>query len=265
MDWLRDWSGDEEPLTRLLCFPPAGGGAQGYRSWPKLLPPHLGVVTVELPGHGARRDEPLVSTLPGLLGGGLLDEVRILLDRPVVVFGHSMGGIVGAEVCRALLAQDGWRPLLFVAAGCAAPDLPSVPDFDTRLTDKGILDFLRDAGGTPADILDNEEYLAMIRPVVRADLTAIAHRELSAQPRLGCPVRSYVGSDDPRVSADRALGWEIESDGDFQQCTFPGGHFFVQDRVEMMLSRLQRDIGDVLHRIRTAAVTPRAQRNPVAG
>ncbi|MET7990803.1 alpha/beta fold hydrolase [Amycolatopsis sp. NPDC005232] len=263
MEWLRDLSGAHEPVTTLLCFPPAGGGAYGYRNWARRLPAHFGVVAVELPGHGSRLGEPLVSTLPGLLGGGLLGEVRTLLDRPVVVLGHSMGAIVAAALCRALLAEDGWRPLLFVAAGCAAPDLPSVPDYDMRMTDQGILDFLRDAGGTPSGILGNEEYLAMIRPVVRADLDAIAHRDLGARPRLGCPVRSYVGGEDPRVSADRAAGWVAESDGDFEQCTFPGGHFFLHDNAEMVLSRLQRDIGDVRHRAR--GTRQAGSRNPVAG
>ncbi|MFJ8044034.1 thioesterase II family protein [Kitasatospora sp. NPDC096147] len=230
----------------MLCFPPAGGSAQPYRAWSKLLPAHIGVVAVELPGHGSRMGEPPVDTLPGLIAGGLLGEVKTLLDRPLVVFGHSMGAIVGTELSRLLLTDVGWRPLLLVAAGCGSPDLPSVPDYETRMTDEGILAFLRQVGGTPASILDNEEYLAMLRPVVRADFESIAHRDLAASPRLGCPVRAYVGDADPRVDRERAAGWEIEGNGDFELCTFPGGHFFVQERVDMVLSRLQRDIGDAL-------------------
>jgi surfactin synthase thioesterase subunit len=244
MEWLRDWSAGDE-MMRVLCFPPAGGSAQPYRRWAKLLPSHIGVVAVELPGHGSRMGEPVVDSLPGLLAG-LLPEVETLLDKPMLVFGHSMGAIVGTEVCRGLLVAHGWRPLMLVAAACAAPDLPSVPDYDTRMTDEGILNFLTLMGGTPSDILDNDEYLSMIRPVVRGDLEAIAHRELDSSPRLGVPVRAYVGADDRRVTREKASGWVIESDTDFDMCTFPGGHFFVQDRVDMVLSRLRRDIGDAL-------------------
>lgn len=244
MEWLRDFSAGDEAV-RVLCLPPAGGSARPYRRWADLLPAHVGVVAVELPGHGSRLDETPLDDLPALIEG-MLPEVRELLDRPLMVFGHSMGALVGVELCRALLVERDWSPLMFVAAGCASPDLPSVPDYDTRMTDEGILDFLTQVGGTPPDILGNDEYLGMIRPVVRADLEAMAHRKLDVQPRLGCAVRAYLGAEDLRVTADRAEGWVIESDGDFDRCTFPGGHFFVQDHVETMLSRLRRDLAEAL-------------------
>ncbi|SFW72917.1 thioesterase II family protein [Amycolatopsis australiensis] len=256
MEWLRDHSAGDETV-RVLCLPPAGGSARPYRRWAGLLPGHVGVVAVELPGHGDRLTETPIDDLPTLIQG-MLPEVRTLLDRPLVVFGHSMGALVAAELCRALLVEREWRPLLLVAAGCMSPDRPSVPDYVTRMTDEGILDFLTKVGGTPPDILANDEYLGMIRPVVRADLEAIAHRDVDASPRLGCAVRAYLGADDPRVDAEQAAGWAIESDGDFGMCTFPGGHFFVQDHVETVLSRLRRGLAEALRmrgRDRTPAIS----------
>jgi surfactin synthase thioesterase subunit len=244
--WLRDWSRSDDIAVRVLCLPPAGGGAHVYRRWPDRLPGHIGVVAVELPGHGSRLREAPLTSLPDLVNGGLQDEVTELLDRPLVVFGHSMGAVVGFELCRSIRRGRDWRPAGFVAAGCDAPDTLVHKDYVGRMTDEGLLRFLRDMGGTPSAILGNEEYLAMLRPILRADLTALAGRVPVSEPPLGCPVRAYLGSADGSVTLERVCGWAPESGGDFAIRSFPGTHFFVQEAEERVLDRLQHDIREWL-------------------
>jgi surfactin synthase thioesterase subunit len=242
MSWLRDWSRGDGVTMRILCLPPAGGGAHLYRHWPRRLPRHIGVVAVELPGHGSRVAEPPLHSITELLADGLCTEVETLLDLPMVVFGHSMGAVVGFDLCRALRRALGWRPAGLVVAGCDAPDTLVHKDYASQMTDAGITGFLRSRGGTPEAILGKEEYLAMLRPVIRADLTALAGRLPAAEPPLACPVRVYQGREDPSVSPERLYGWAVEGDGDFAICSFPGGHFFVQESVEQVLARLEKDI-----------------------
>ena len=74
--------------VRLLCFPFAGGGAMIYRGWDKLLPADVDVCAVELPGRGARQGEAPIDDMNRLLDD-LAPDIEPLLDRPVVLFGHT--------------------------------------------------------------------------------------------------------------------------------------------------------------------------------
>ncbi|MDU6373717.1 MAG: thioesterase domain-containing protein, partial [Bradyrhizobium sp.] len=51
---------------RLICLPYAGGSAMIYARWRRLLPSWIEVVPLELPGRGARMDEPLHTEMAGL-------------------------------------------------------------------------------------------------------------------------------------------------------------------------------------------------------
>ncbi|MEW2399417.1 alpha/beta fold hydrolase [Streptomyces sp. NPDC046862] len=248
MAWLRNWSRDDDPAVRLVCLPPAGGGAHLYRHWPRLLPAGVGLVAVELPGHGSRLGEAPFTDLTRLAEGPLCEEIEELLDRPLIIFGHSMGAVVGYELCRAIRRRRPWRPTGFVAAACEAPAVLHTRDYAGRMTDDGITRFLVDTGGTPAAILENEEFLDMLRPVIRADLGMLrARRHLPEEP-LGCPVRVYLGATDTTIDPAKAAGWAVESgaDGDYRLQVFPGGHFFTREAEPILLSRLKHDIRQLL-------------------
>lgn len=247
MSWLRNWSRQAEPAAHLLCLPPAGGAAHLYRRWPARLPGDVGVVAVELPGHGSRMREEPVGDLAALVGGALLDEAEALLDRPLVVFGHSMGAIVGFELCRALRrVRPSWRPAGFVAAGCEAPSVLATRDYTGRMTDDGIRRFLTETGGTPEEVLGNAGFFDLLRPVIRADLGMLRARAHTDEPPLGCPVRVYLGATDATIDPVKAGLWAAESDGDHAVQVFPGGHFFTREAESIVLARLRHDVRRLL-------------------
>ena len=242
MTWLRNWSRTGDPRVHLLCLAPAGGAAHLYRRWPGLLPAEVGVVAVELPGHGSRMAEPPCTDLAELVGGGLYDEVTALLDRPLVVFGHSMGAVVGFELFQALRRRRDWRPAGFVAAGCEAPSLLHTRDYASKMTDDGVVRFLDDAGGTPAAVMANPAFLDVLRPLLRADLGMLRARTHRPDPALDCPVRVYLGATDATIDPAKAGQWRIEGDDDYAEHVFPGGHFFTQEAEAIVLARLRHDI-----------------------
>ncbi|WP_405410830.1 thioesterase II family protein [Streptomyces decoyicus] len=241
MTWLRDWSHRGHVALRVLCLPGAGTAAHTFRRWSRLLPAEIGVVGVELPGRGSRIDEPPVHSLEEILRP-LSEEVAELADRPLVVFGHSMGATVGAELCRTLGRERGFTPDLLIAAACEPPRLTPHKDYGRWLTEQGALDFLRHVGATPPELLADEEYMRMLLPALRADLTVLATRPPAEDRPLGCPVRVYLGSSDPGVCPDRAAHWRAESNGEFAVRTFASGHFFLQDQMSEVLAGLLADV-----------------------
>src|SRR5262245_46733711 len=89
-----------EPRLRLLCLPFAGGASSLYRSWPRALP-SIEVWPVELPGRGARMDEPPCADMTELCDGlsAAIDQVA---DLPLALYGHSMGARIAFELARRL-------------------------------------------------------------------------------------------------------------------------------------------------------------------
>jgi surfactin synthase thioesterase subunit len=240
--WLRDWTARDGAVVRLLCFPPGGGGPQVFRRWARRLPDRIGVLALELPGHGARLREPPPESVAEVVDGPLRHEVEALMDRPLAVYGHSMGALIALELFRRI----GARPELFVAGACGGPEIEHVPPGVAVASDDVVVDFLRTRGGTDPAILADPEYLPLVLPVVRADLAMIAGHRFEPRPPLGCPVRVYLGADDPAATVENAAGWAGQSDGDHDIAVFPGGHFFFQHEEDAVLTRLSGDVDAAL-------------------
>src|SRR5438128_1918170 len=78
-----------DATARLICFPYAGGTATVFAKWAAHFP-EVDVCAVELPGRARRLHETPESSMERL-ADGLARTLAPLFDRPVVVFGHSLG------------------------------------------------------------------------------------------------------------------------------------------------------------------------------
>ncbi len=67
---------------RLVCFHHAGGSPHVFRSWMDWLDPDIEIVAIELPGHGMRFAEPLITTAEEV-AQALVPKLLPLFDKPV--------------------------------------------------------------------------------------------------------------------------------------------------------------------------------------
>ncbi|NUT52800.1 MAG: thioesterase, partial [Saccharothrix sp.] len=147
--WL-PYPAASDAAVRLFCLPHAGAGASAFRRWRDVFPPGVDVQPVQLPGREDRIGEP-----PATDAHALVEELASALagaaDRPFVLFGHSMGALLAAELARRL------PPTLLVLSGRAAPvELPPREAELRRVmaaTDEEVLGatFDRAGMGAPAD------------------------------------------------------------------------------------------------------------------
>ena len=105
---------------RMFCLPYAGGDTWIFHDWQSALPDYVEVCPIRLPGRGSRIAEPPFTALGDLVEalGTALDGA---LDRPFVIFGHSMGALIGFELARYLRRTSGLLPLMLCAGACQAP------------------------------------------------------------------------------------------------------------------------------------------------
>lgn len=239
--WLRRYHSGHGIRVRLFCVHFAGGSASMFRGWPALLPPHVGVEAVMLPGRESRFREPPIDRMDRL-AGALASAVRPYLDLPYALFGYSFGAQVSFHLAHALRDAHLPEPLgLFVAASAGPSELRDVPG--VRETDEELIDYMRRLGGVPADVLGNPDLVELTLPALRADLTAVATLPRTPRPRLDLPIHAFSGEADPTSARPSSMAaWRLETTGRFTQTVFPGGHFFIDDALPELVAAVSRDL-----------------------
>ncbi len=231
----------EAPL-RLFTFPYAGGGAAIYRTWGDRLR-GVDVYSVLLPGRERRLREPPIGDLPLLLEA-LLPAFKALADRPFILFGHSMGALIAYELANRL-REWALDPEHLIVSACRAPERPRREQALHALPDRQLVTALRDYGGTPPVVLDHQEIVEMLLPMIRADFRLHeTYRFVPCTP-LNCPVTAIAGQYDRLVVEEEKVGWGNHTFGVFALNVISGNHFFITDCADTVLGLVQRCIDDV--------------------
>lgn len=226
---------------RLICLPPAGGGASRYRDWPAHLPNDVEVVSVQLPARENRFNERPIESMEQLTGP-LLDGLASHLTCPFALFGHSMGALIAFELIRRMRV-NGVAPTHLFASGCRAPHLPSrSPDWHT-LPDREFLATIAELGGIPPELRAESQFLDAMLPTLRSDCTLVETYVFRPQDLLSCPVSVFGGWRDKEVPPEDVRAWSCHTTGPFRAHLLPGDHFFINsarsDLLRLVASELE--------------------------
>jgi medium-chain acyl-[acyl-carrier-protein] hydrolase len=225
----------------LFCFPYAGGGQPIFRRWQEGTSDDVEVHAVELPGRGRQFATPAARRIDVLVDA-VLDGIEPLMHRRFAFFGHSMGALLSFEVARALQARHRVEPLALYVAAQPAPHLPSRQSVLHELSDAALRAELRRIGGTPLEVLSNDEFMALLLPTLRADFEVCETYNYAPSPPLCCPIVAYGGSEDAEVSEEDLQAWAELTTGAFALAMLPGGHFFIDDNRQALLAALDASL-----------------------
>jgi len=250
--WIRGGGRIHEPAARLLCLPPAGGSAGAYRGWQRAADDDdIEVLAVQPPGRGPRHGEPSCATIDELVDAivGALDP---WLDRPLALFGHSMGALVAFELALRLEHGCGIRPALLAVAAASPPQADARGHAHAALEDDDLVERLWAAGGLPEHVLAHPDLLALVLPAIRVDLGAVARYRPSGSSRVSCPILTFAAVDDPLATPAGMRGWSATTTGPAAAREFDGGHHFVARHGEAVL----RELRSAVHAHVATAGTP---------
>jgi surfactin synthase thioesterase subunit len=234
--WVRRFHPADDAPTQLLCLSHAGGSASYFYGVSRALSPEIDVLAVQYPGRQDRLREPCIDSVHEL-ADRLVEAIEPLTNRPITIFGHSLGASLGFEVARRL-EQSGVIPTALFASGRPAPSRSRMERTHLR-DDAGLLAAMKELGGTDASLLDDKDVLAMVMPAIRGDYTAAETYTYRPGPRLTCPIFALVSDHDPKVTVAEAEAWREHTDGAFDLAVFPGGHFYLNDVVPDILNRIR--------------------------
>jgi medium-chain acyl-[acyl-carrier-protein] hydrolase len=239
--WFKRFRRPAPGATALLCLHHAGGNAAMFREWPRLLPPSIDPIAVQLPGRADRSDEPPFQAMDELVDS-LVEAVRPLLDRPFAMFGASMGARVGWSLAHALRERALPMPRALYVSASSAPSL----DREVRGwngPDEGLVRYMRTLGGTPARLLEDRESLGAIVATLRADLTVLSTHTYQPDVLLDLPITAFAGAADEESPPRRIEPWGAETTGPFVMNVIDGGHFLDSYAVRQVIDAIVADLG----------------------
>jgi surfactin synthase thioesterase subunit len=236
------FAGDTPPVgRRLFCFPYAGAGWAVFRQWPDHLPSDIELCVPCLPGRDARVDEPPASEM-GPLVAALAREMLASTSVPYALFGHSMGAFIAFDLAHKLSGLGRPPSHLFVSAQ-RGPRLPYERQPIFALPDNEFLaGILARYDSIPRQVLEQKDLMAVLLRTLRGDFTLTEDYRYRARGRLACPVTAFGGEHDQQIACEQLEAWAAETTGRFRLHLLPGGHFFLHNTREELLSLMREQL-----------------------
>jgi surfactin synthase thioesterase subunit/acyl carrier protein len=265
--WLIAPQPNPNAKARLFCFPYAGGGLVSFRPWSQLIDDTVELVAVEPPGRGTRITEAPIDELDVFVER-LLTEMLDWLDRPAAFFGHCLGGLTMVGTLSAISGQHAQFIKHCFACGVRPPhllkrrgrfedeliyDIMLHRDFDVSIppyaqADEIFADIIRHFDIEAANkMLETPKLRALLLPTVRAEFKMAYCYEYQPAEPFACPISSFVGQQDPWVSAEDSAGWSKLTRGTFRNHVRNGTHFLMADDRDYILETIKKEFVDPLN------------------
>lgn len=236
--WFRRLAAPQAPV-RLFCLPYAGGTAGIYRKWHDWMAPDVDVVAVELPGRGVHPRGPLAERMDALVDR-LLQALDPLFDLPFAFFGHSLGGLIAFELCRALRDRGQRLPVHLFVSAVEAPHRPARGMRLHELPDGELIERVRVFNPGAAEALANRELQEIVLPTLRADFRLAETYAFAGGRPLPHPITAFGGLDDRAVSREGLDAWDRHTQDRCVVRLVAGGHFFIHEYEHLMAASVAR-------------------------
>lgn len=238
--WLSCYKPNPKAKLRLFCFPFAGGGSSIFRTWSMDLPDWIEVCPVQFPGRENRISEKPFEKIEQLIAPTAM-ALMPYFNLPFVFFGHSMGALIVYELACYLRKNKILMPKHLFVSGRFAPDIPDDDKFHL-LPEKEFKEELRKYNGTPRAVLENQEIMQLIIPLLRADFSICETYTYTPTEPLECPISVFSGNNDHLVEVNDLPAWQKYTNNKFRIEIFEGDHFFLRNTQKQLLRAILSDL-----------------------
>jgi pyochelin biosynthetic protein PchC len=234
--WYRVFVPRPNATLRLVCFPQAGGSASAFHGWAARLPETVEVVAVQYPGRQDRSHEEPISDFE-LLADAVVAELQPLFDRPVALFGHSLGATIAFEVARRLRPRFP-TPLARLIVSARKPPTDCATNGYDFTRDSDLRRYLTRLGGGADLLLRDRELWQLLVPPLRADLLMSQRYRYAEGAPLTCPITLIAARDDHSCTIDDMRAWSGRTIGAVDEHVVPGDHYHVTDPSDELFTLL---------------------------
>lgn len=114
-----------------------------------------------------------------------------------------------------------------------------------QLPDDTFVEKLREYNGTPRDVLENRELMALLLPILRADFEACETYRCDEQSPLDMPLTLFGGEDDVDTPPHYFDAWRRHTKGPLTMFWFRGDHFFLHTASDRFLSTVVQVLNSI--------------------
>ena len=213
---------------RLIAIPYAFGSANIYLDLFHALNGTVSTTAIEYSGHGRRINDQLLTSMDSVADDVYRQIEGILASgEDYCLLGYSMGGLVAYELYYKILAAGRKLPQHIFILGTPEPQyLHAQKDYESFDFEQ-IKAELTAHDGTPDELLDCDELIELLMPIVKADCIALRdYRWQKRDEQVHCGVTVIRGSLEPNLEHCREL-WETCIGHEIEYLCLEGKHFFL--------------------------------------
>lgn len=233
------------PKIRLFCFPYAGGSHNIYTPWLGKFNDCVELVFIQLPGRGCRIREIPHNNMASIINE-LMEHADYITSTPYVLFGHSLGSRIAFDLAYKFYNDNLPLPKYFIGSGSRAPHLKNDKKNIHSLPNEQFIVELEKMNGTNKEILQNEELVELLTPMLRADFR-IAELHQTPKLAISVPFTILQGSDDIDITPAQLNAWSELSQAEISIVHLPGDHFFINHHSSLVINQVNRILDNILN------------------
>ncbi len=227
--WL-PYNKSSNSIQNVFCFHHAGGSGVNFTKWNN-TGNNIRFIPIELPGRGIRMKEHCISHFRDAvhqIAEAIQEEVSKTHCSEFFFFGHSLGAIIAFCTAWYMNQQYHIHPKALFVAARHAPQMPDPSLFRSDMSDEAMVEELKRLGGTPEEILNCKEYLAMFTSIIRNDYRLHEEYHYHGE-KIDIPIIAHAGTEDYGASKADMKAWSQVTDNYCYVEEFEGGHFFLYE------------------------------------
>ncbi|WP_062059828.1 thioesterase II family protein [Aquimarina longa] len=239
---------------KIIAIPFAGGNKYSFKEISKCLPKDFEWITVELPGRGARFKEKLLDEVSIMVEDIFNQVQQHIKNEPYLIYGHSMGTLLGYELIKTLIRKDMHLPVCLFFTGRGAPSVITKKKIST-FSKKLFWEEVNEMGGLPKEILEHKDLLELYYPILKADFCAIENyvyddmNEPFPIPIFVCMGKEEIGEGKGKVSLERIKKWNEETLFPQTIQFLDGDHFFILKHPKAIAQKISNACESVVHQL----------------
>lgn len=230
--------------VNLITLPYAGGNKYAYNALKPLLHGHISMVPLELPGRGQRMALPLLGDIQQM-AADLQQQIQPHIQQEYILYGHLMGGMLGNLLLHRLKAAGSRLPVRFIITGCGSPKTNHLRTIRHVLPDPAFREELRQLGGLPDEILENDDLMEFFLPIIREDMKALELYQYQPLGKYEVPLTVISGTEEP-ITDDMLAGWADESVYAPDTRRMEGNHFFILHHFKTLAEMINKETEKVV-------------------
>lgn len=228
---------------KLFLLPFAGGNCYSYNFLKEELQKKIEFIPLELPGRGRRMNEDFIKSRKDCIQDYFNQIIPLLKeDTKFLIYGHSMGANLGLGLALKL-ENIGKPPMQLIFSGNAGPDTEPEHKKNRHLLEgEEFKNELREIGGMPDEILNNEELYAFFEPILKQDFSVIGESSFDRD-IVDIPIIAIMG--DKEETNDKIRNWGEYTRSTFDYAIFDGDHFFIHKHAVSLANKIIEAVSKV--------------------